>query len=83
MHPHRSIMHNAMATAYWGNGTHENIGLLVVPMFHITGMTSVMHAGIFMGATLVLMPRWERELAGTLDFQMASHALDQYSHHGD
>ena len=66
MHPHRSIMHNAMATAYWGNGTHENIGLLVVPMFHITGMTSVMHAGIFMGATLVLMPRWERELAGRL-----------------
>jgi fatty-acyl-CoA synthase len=35
-------------------------------MFHITGMTSVMHAGIFMGATLVLMPRWERELAGRL-----------------
>ena len=66
MHPHRSIMHNAMATTYWGNGTHENIGLLVVPMFHITGMTSVMHAGIFMGATLVLMPRWERELAGRL-----------------
>jgi len=66
MHPHRSIMHNAMASAYWGNGTHENIGLLVVPMFHITGMTSVMHAGIFMGATLVLMPRWERELAGRL-----------------
>ena len=29
-------------------------------------MTSVMHAGIFMGATLVLMPRWERELAGRL-----------------
>jgi fatty-acyl-CoA synthase len=35
-------------------------------MFHITGMTSGMHAGIFMGATLVLMPRWERELAGRL-----------------
>ena len=66
MHPHRSIMHNAMASGYWGNGTHENIGLLVVPMFHITGMTSVMHSGIYLGATLVLMPRWERELAGRL-----------------
>jgi len=66
MHPHRSIMHNAMASGYWGNGTHENIGLLVVPMFHITGMTSVMQSGIYLGATLVLMPRWERELAGRL-----------------
>jgi fatty-acyl-CoA synthase len=66
MHPHRSIMHNAMATAIWSGSTHENVGLLVVPMFHITGMTSVMHAGIYLGSTLVLMPRWDRELAGRL-----------------
>ncbi|PUE24111.1 long-chain fatty acid--CoA ligase [Limnohabitans sp. JirII-29] len=66
MHPHRSIMHNAMATAIWSGSTHENVGLLVVPMFHITGMTSVMHSGIYLGATLVLMPRWDRELAGRL-----------------
>ena len=66
MHPHRTLMHNAIASAIWGNGTHENVGLLVVPMFHITGMTSVMHSGIYVGATLVLMPRWDRELAGRL-----------------
>ena len=35
-------------------------------MFHITGMVSVMHATIYSGATLVLMPRWDRELAGRL-----------------
>jgi fatty-acyl-CoA synthase len=35
-------------------------------MFHITGMVSVMHASIYSGATLVLMPRWDRELAGRL-----------------
>jgi fatty-acyl-CoA synthase len=29
-------------------------------------MTSVMHSGIYLGATLVLMPRWDRELAGRL-----------------
>ncbi|WP_408598751.1 long-chain fatty acid--CoA ligase [Limnohabitans sp.] len=66
MHPHRTLMHNAIASAVWSGGTHENVGLLVVPMFHITGMTSVMHAGIYLGATLVLMPRWDRELAGRL-----------------
>lgn len=66
MHPHRSLMHNAMASSVWGNGTQENVTLLVVPMFHITGMVSVMHASIFMSATIVLMPRWDRELAGRL-----------------
>ena len=66
MHPHRTLMHNAIAASMWGNGTHENVSLLAVPMFHITGMTTVMHAGIYLGATLVLMPRWERELAGRL-----------------
>jgi fatty-acyl-CoA synthase len=66
MHPHRSLMHNAMASSMWGNATPENVALLVVPMFHITGMVSVMHANIYVGSTLVLMPRWDRELAGRL-----------------
>jgi fatty-acyl-CoA synthase len=35
-------------------------------MFHITGAVSVMHATIYMGGTLVMMPRWDRELAGRL-----------------
>jgi fatty-acyl-CoA synthase len=66
MHTHGTLMHNAMATALWGNGTSENVTLCVVPMFHITGMVSVMHASIFMGASLVIMPRWERDVAGHL-----------------
>jgi fatty-acyl-CoA synthase len=66
MHPHRSIMHNAVASAAWGNGTHENVSLLVVPMFHVTGMISVMHTSIYAAATLVVMPRWDRDLAGRL-----------------
>jgi fatty-acyl-CoA synthase len=37
-----------------------------VPMFHITGMVSVMHSSIYVGATLVMMPRWDRDLAGRL-----------------
>jgi fatty-acyl-CoA synthase len=66
MHPHSSIMHNAVASGLWGNGSAENVVLVVVPMFHITGMVSVMHTSIRGGATLVLMPRWDRELAGRL-----------------
>ncbi len=66
MHTHASIMHNAVASSLWGNSTPENTVLSVVPMFHITGMVSVMHASIYGGATLVIMPRWDRELAGRL-----------------
>ena len=66
MHTHASVMHNAMASGIWGNGTPENVTLAVVPMFHITGMVSVMHTTVLAGATLVIMPRWDRELAGRL-----------------
>ena len=66
MHTQASIMHNAMASSVWGNATPENVTLLVVPMFHITGMVSLMHANIYTGSTLVMMPRWDRDLAGRL-----------------
>jgi fatty-acyl-CoA synthase len=66
MHTHASLMHNAVATCLWGNSTFENVVLSVVPMFHITGMVSVMQASIYGGSTLVIMPRWDRELAGKL-----------------
>jgi fatty-acyl-CoA synthase len=66
MHHHSSIMYNAISSMLWGAGTSENVVLGVVPMFHITGMVSVLHATMYGGGTLVLMPRWDRELAGNL-----------------
>lgn len=66
MHTHASIMHNAIASGLWVNGSAENVVLSVVPMFHITGMVSLMHSSIRGGATLIIMPRWDRELAGRL-----------------
>jgi fatty-acyl-CoA synthase len=66
MHTHASVMHNAVAGSLWSNSSPENVALLVVPMFHITGMVVGMHAGVYTGATLVVMPRWDRELAGRL-----------------
>jgi fatty-acyl-CoA synthase len=66
MHPHASLMHNAVAGGLWGNASPENVTLAVVPMFHITGMVAVMHGSIYVGGTLVMMPRWDRDLAGRL-----------------
>jgi hypothetical protein len=81
MHPHRTLMHNAVASSLWGNATSENVTLAVVPMFHITGMVSMMHATIYSGGTLVIMPRWDRELAGRL-ISRWKVTLDQHPHHG-
>lgn len=66
MHTHGTLMHNAMASGLWGSGTPENVTLCVVPMFHITGMVSVMHTNILLGSSLVIMPRWDRDVAGYL-----------------
>ncbi len=63
MHTHGSIMHNVAACAVWGVNTAGTVNLAVVPMFHITGMVVVMHTSLYLGATMVLMPRWDREVA--------------------
>ncbi|HPU53146.1 MAG TPA: AMP-binding protein, partial [Burkholderiaceae bacterium] len=66
MHTHRTIGHNVHASQVW-NGVHAaDVMLGVVPMFHITGMLFSMHAPICAGATTILLPRWDRELAGRL-----------------
>lgn len=66
MHTHGSIMHNAVAGSLWANGSAMNVMLAAVPMFHITGCVTVMHSAICGGAALVIMPRWDRDLAGRL-----------------
>ncbi len=64
MHTHRTIGHNTMAVALWNGASAADVSLGVVPMFHITGMQFAVHLPIYLGATNVLMPRWDRELAG-------------------
>ena len=66
IHHHSSLNHNAFASQLWGLGSSEAIVLAVVPMFHITGTVSMMHTSIVFGGTLVIMPRWDRDVAGRL-----------------
>lgn len=66
MHLHRSINFNAVAAPLWSYCSLATITLSVVPMFHITGMVAVMHGSVYKAAVQILMPRWDRELAGRL-----------------
>ena len=66
MHTHRTIGHNTIAGSLWQYGSQSDVTLGAVPMFHITGMQFAVHSPIWLGATNVVMPRWDRELAGRL-----------------
>jgi fatty-acyl-CoA synthase len=60
-------MYNAMSGAMWaGAGSPDHIVLLSLPLFHVTGMQISMNTAIYAGATLIIMPRWDRDLAGRL-----------------
>ena len=66
MHTHGTMMHSAVNSALWSQGTPQNVSLGVAPMFHVSGMVSSMHTTIYLGGTQILMPRWNREVAGHL-----------------
>jgi fatty-acyl-CoA synthase len=60
-------MFNAVTGAIWsGTGAPDHVTLAVLPMFHVTGMQISMNAAIYAGATMVIMPRWDRDFAGEL-----------------
>ncbi|HMH87446.1 MAG TPA: long-chain fatty acid--CoA ligase [Steroidobacteraceae bacterium] len=63
MHTHRTVMHTAVAGAQWFALQPEMTLLAVAPMFHVTGMQGGMNGPLFVGNTLVLLPRWDREVA--------------------
>ena len=66
MHTHRSLMANSVGGGQWSHASPETVSLAVVPMFHITGMMYGVVGNVYVGSTSVLLPRWDRELAGRL-----------------
>ncbi|MBW2181924.1 MAG: AMP-binding protein, partial [Deltaproteobacteria bacterium] len=66
MHTHETPMVNTVFPYFWQGATSEEVLLGVVPFFHVTGMQLLMNASIFTGAELVVMTRWDRELALTM-----------------
>jgi fatty-acyl-CoA synthase len=63
MHTHRSVMYNALAGLQWFGSQQDSIALSVLPLFHVTGMQGGMNGPIFLGSTIVLLARWDRDMA--------------------
>jgi fatty-acyl-CoA synthase len=61
MHTHRSVMVTAVASMQWFGTQQDTVGLSVLPLFHVTGMQGGMNGLVFIGGTMVLLARWDRD----------------------
>ncbi|MEP7282957.1 MAG: long-chain-fatty-acid--CoA ligase [Rubrivivax sp.] len=63
MHTHRSVMSTAVGGMQWFGRTQDAVMLSTLPLFHVTGMTGGLNGPLFAGASVVLLPRWDRAAA--------------------
>jgi fatty-acyl-CoA synthase len=66
MHTHRNIQATAFAYLPWRGSQDGAVTLSALPMFHVTGMQAGMNGPLYMGSTIVVMSRWDRDCAGLL-----------------
>jgi long-chain acyl-CoA synthetase len=60
---HANLFLNAIVSTNITACDETSISLIALPLFHIFGMTVQMNAGIYTSSTLVLMPRFDPEMA--------------------
>jgi fatty-acyl-CoA synthase len=63
MHTHKAVMYNVLASMQWFGGQQDSVALSVLPFFHVSGMQGSMNGPLYSGATIVLLPRWDRDTA--------------------
>jgi fatty-acyl-CoA synthase len=63
MHSHATVQAANRAAAAWRGQDAEDVFLAVAPLFHALGMQNGMHLPLMLGATAVLLPRWNRDAA--------------------
>jgi fatty-acyl-CoA synthase len=63
MHTHRSVMSTLVGGVHWFGRTQDAVYLSVLPYFHVTGMAGGMNGPLYIGATIVVLPRWDRDAA--------------------
>jgi fatty-acyl-CoA synthase len=62
-HTHATVQASNRAAAAWRRLGPDEVFLGVAPIFHMLGMQNGMHLPLQLGATVVMLPRWDREAA--------------------
>ncbi len=63
MHTHRTVMTTSVGGVNWFGRTQDAVYLTALPMFHVTGMSGSLNGPMYAGATIVVLPRWNRDAA--------------------
>ena len=63
MHTHRSVMSTLVGGVRWFGTSQDSVCLSVLPFFHVTGLSGSLNGPLYVGATLVVLSRWDREVA--------------------
>ena len=66
MHTHAGTLFNVFAQQQWYGYDEATVITGFMPMFHVAGMQVSMNGGLYAGATIVLMTRWDRDLVAPL-----------------
>ncbi len=66
MHPHRSVQANVVGAGVWGHTNVEDVFLAALPFFHVTGFINSLVGPLSSGGKVVIMARWDRQLAQEL-----------------
>lgn len=66
MHTHGTVLSTSTMSCFWRTASSEGVTLGVLPLFHVTGMQANMNTPMQLGATTVLMSRWDREAAAMM-----------------
>jgi fatty-acyl-CoA synthase len=63
MHTHSSVQATTVPYLNWRGVQGAAVVLCALPMFHVTGMQAGMNSPIHLGATMVILSRWDRDCA--------------------
>jgi fatty-acyl-CoA synthase len=63
IHTHASLQATTVPYLGWRGVQERNVMLAALPFFHVTGMQGSMNAPLHIGATIVILSRWDRACA--------------------
>ncbi len=63
VHTHRSVMSTLVGGVVWFNRNQDAVYLSPLPFFHVTGLSGSLNGPLFVGATVVILARWDRDVA--------------------
>ena len=66
VHTHRTVTTSFAGAVQWRRVHAEAVFLSVAPLFHLLGLQGNVNAALYVGGTIVLMPRWDRALAADM-----------------